>query len=300
MPNREEDELRHLGISLARKIGSGSFSSVYSATWENEGNTANIAVKIMRLDLIPDERFERFFLAREIDIVTKVNHSNVAKVYECFSIGPSTIILSELYECDLLQYVQARGAINERVARRLLLELCAAIQYLHDLNIVHRDLKTENLFLAKNGQLKLGDFGFARFLDSDNTLCETRCGSDGYIAPEIVNEHKEPIDAKLADIWSIGVILFTIVCKAMPFDPQIMKLMIRRKFVQLRFPSKPQVSGQLKELLAAFLQFCPTNRIPLKNVERHPWYSERQSASLVPEGSDERRNPTAPRRTTLE
>ena len=92
----------------------------------------------MRLDLIPDQRFERFFLAREIDIVTKVrwkfcgsnsfwiiqlkisfltsqnfylikvNHPNVAKVYECFSIGPSTIILSELYECDLLQYVQVK------------------------------------------------------------------------------------------------------------------------------------------------------------------------------------------------
>ena len=63
-----------------------------------------------------------------------------------------------------------------------------------------------------------------------------------------MNEHKEPIDAKLADIWSIGVILFTIVCKAMPFDPQIMKLMIRRKFVQLRFPSKPQVQT---------IKFCP-------------------------------------------
>ena len=72
--------------------------------------------------------------------------------------------------------------------------------------------------------------------------------SSRYIAPEIVNEHKEPIDAKLADIWSIGVILFTIVCKAMPFDPQIMKLMIRRKFVQLRFPSKPQVRT-LKSLI---------------------------------------------------
>jgi len=283
MPNREEDELRHLGISLARKIGSGSFASVYSATWENEGNTANIAVKIMRLDRIPDARFERYFLAREIDIVTKVNHPNVAKVYECFNIGPSTIILSELYECDLLQYIQARGALNERVARRLLSELCAAIQYLHDLNIVHRDLKTENLFLAKNGQLKLGDFGFARFLDSPQMLCETRCGSDGYIAPEIVSEQKEPIDAKLADVWSIGVILFTMVCKAMPFDPEIMKLMIRRKFVQLRFPSKPQVSGPLKDLLAAFLQFQPGSRIPLNNVERHPWYSERQSQSLVPE-----------------
>merc|ERR1711915_675144 len=94
---------------------------------------------------------------------------------------------------------------------------------------------------------------------------------------------KEPIDAKLADVWSIGVILFTMVCKAMPFDPEIMKLMIRRKFVQLRFPSKPQVSGPLKDLLAAFLQFLPDSRIPLNNVERHPWYSERQSQSLVPE-----------------
>ena len=88
----------------------------------------------MRLDEISDE-FSRHFLARELEIVQKVKHPNVAKVFEVLSIGQSMLIIGQLYECDLLQYVVQRGGVNERVARRLLLELASAVMYLHDLNI---------------------------------------------------------------------------------------------------------------------------------------------------------------------
>lgn len=89
----------------------------------------------MRLDVITDERFHQDFLGHELDIIQNINHSNVAKVFEILTIGESVVIIGELYECDLLQYVQQRGCIVERVAKRLLLELTNAVKYLHDLGI---------------------------------------------------------------------------------------------------------------------------------------------------------------------
>jgi len=281
MLTREQDELRRNGISLSKKIGAGSFSSVYSGGWKVEDQVIKVAVKIMRLDQLTDDRFERFYLGRELAIARQVDHNNIAKLHQAFMVGRSAVMVSQLYECDLLQYLQQRGAVSERVARRLLREICSAVAYLHDLNIVHRDLKTENVFLSPEGEIKLGDFGFARQLESDSSLCETKCGSDGYIAPELVREDEEKYDAKLADVWSVGVILFTMVTKSMPFDKQIMNMMNRNRRTVLRFHPKSLVSGKLRELLSLFLAFEPADRIHLSQVRNHPWYSTRHDLSLT-------------------
>jgi serine/threonine protein kinase len=85
----------------------------------------------MRLDEISDPRFERYFLRREIEIVQKLNHPNIAKVLTVFEADQSIMLIGELYQCDLLQYIQQRGVIGERVARRLIKELCGAVHFLH-------------------------------------------------------------------------------------------------------------------------------------------------------------------------
>ena len=89
----------------------------------------------MQLDKISDKRLQETFVKREVDIVQKVKHPNVAEIYDVFKIGESIVLVGHLYECDLLQYVQQRGSIIERVARRLLLELVSAVKYIHDINI---------------------------------------------------------------------------------------------------------------------------------------------------------------------
>jgi len=299
MLTRESDELRRNKIVLLKKIGAGSFASVYSAKWEiAEGQFKNIAVKIIRVDEMVDDRFKNGFLNREIDIVQKVNHPNIVKVYQVLTIDQSTVIVCKLCECDLLQYLQMRGAVSERVGRRLLLELIDAVQYLHDNGIAHRDLKTENLFLTKDGQLQLGDFGFSRHLESDNNLCLTRCGSDGYIAPEVLSDSKEPFDAKLSDVWSVGVILFTMLTKSMPFDKQIMKHANSSKKVTVRFHPKILLSGRARELIQQFLTYEPTQRITLEAVKRHPWFAERHDYSLVDDKTREN-NPSSSRGASI-
>jgi len=282
MLTRESDELRRNKIALIKKIGAGSFATVYSARWEiAEAQYKNIAVKIMRTDEMVDDRFKNQFMDREIQIVKHVSHPNIVKVYQVLTIDQSTIIVCKLCECDLLQYLQTRGAISERVGRRLILELVDAVQYLHQNGIAHRDLKTENLFLTSDGQLQLGDFGFSRYLESENNLCSTRCGSDGYIAPEVISDSEGPFDAKLADIWSIGVILYTMLTKSMPFDRQVMKHMSSKKKMTVRFHPKLLLSGNVRDLIQQFLTYVPTDRIALEAVRRHPWFAKRHDYSLV-------------------
>ena len=103
--------------------------------------------------------------------------------------------------------------------------------------LVHRDIKTENLFLASSGSLKLGDFGFARF-NAESGLCDTQCGSTGYIAPEIAREADGGIDAKLSDVWSIGVVMYSITVNQIPFDRRDYILMNKKKSVVVKFPTR--------------------------------------------------------------
>jgi serine kinase len=271
---RESSELESRGIYLQKKIGSGNFSNVYSASWKvDEHKKVKVAVKIMQLDKLHDERIYEF-VAREMDIIKKIKHPNLASTIDILSIGRSIVMIGTLYECDLLQYIEQRGRISERVARRLLIELVAGVKYLHDMDIAHRDLKIENLLLSANGTLKLGDFGFARFV-SPTGLCDTRCGSAGYIAPEVTVEADEGIDAKLADIWSIGVVLYTMITNSFPFDNKDYIWMNKNKSVVIKFPnSRAVVSGRLRSLIEQFLMFEPTKRINLIDAPKHPWITD--------------------------
>ncbi|CAG5085969.1 Oidioi.mRNA.OKI2018_I69.PAR.g11068.t1.cds [Oikopleura dioica] len=210
------NELTNVGITLGKVIGGGSFAKVSAAKQVINGQEHKRAVKIMNLDKINDPRFESTFLARELEILRLVNHKHIVKVHDVIESGRFVYVITDLYACDLLQYIQQRGALTESVARRVIRELSQAVMYLHDsLDVAHRDLKTENLFLSYHGRLILGDFGFARKVGGE--LSATRCGSDGYIAPEVAASTRQ-IDAKLGDIWSVGVILFSVVTKSLPFD----------------------------------------------------------------------------------
>lgn len=120
----------------------------------------------------------------------------------------------------------------------------------------------------------MGDFGFARYV-TDSDLCDTHCGSAGYLAPEVAYGDTG-YDGKLADIWSIGVILFAIMTKEMPFDSRDYALISRKKSVVVKFPNARGVlvSGKLRALIGQFLMYEPTERINLIEVDQSPWIKD--------------------------
>lgn len=159
------------------------------------------------------------FLPREIDILQKINHSSIIKVLEIIETDKLAYFMMELAQNgDLLDYINARRTLPEAEAKYLFRQLVLGIQYLHRHNIVHRDLKCENIMLSKDMEVKIGgklynksvikfliffckDFGFS--LNLSTAPSKTPCGSYSYAAPELFQSSGEPYDGRKSDAWSL-------------------------------------------------------------------------------------------------
>lgn len=149
------------------------------------------------------------------------------------------------------------------------------LQYLHEMEIAHRDIKCENVLLTSNYNVKLADFGFARYMiDSrgKRVLSDTYCGSMSYVAPEIIRGY--PYNPKISDIWSLGVILYILLNKAMPFDEDNIKrlyeLQIARKW---KFRSKVvgNLTDRVKKLVTNLLEPDVSRRWRLDQIVQSDW-----------------------------
>ncbi|XP_046748797.1 testis-specific serine/threonine-protein kinase 1-like [Diprion similis] len=218
----EEATLATRGYKLIKKLGEGSYAKVYLAEYkpDNDPDRANaLACKIVDTAKAPKD-FVKKFLPRELDILVKLNHPHVVHVHSIFQRRSKYFIFMRLAENgDLLDFILKNGAVAESQARVWLRQLALGLQYLHEMEIAHRDMKCENVLITSNYNVKLADFGFARYvIDSrgKRVLSDTYCGSLSYAAPEILRG--SPYNPKIADIWSLGVILYILLNKAMPFD----------------------------------------------------------------------------------
>ncbi|NXP49347.1 TSSK1 kinase, partial [Heliornis fulica] len=219
--------LRKKGYSLSNTLGEGSYGKVKSAYCNRL--KCNVAIKIIDKTKTPHEFLERF-LPREIEALKCLHHPAIIKVYEIFetSAGKVYIVMELGKKGDLLDYIKTMGAMKEDIARIKFHQLASAVKHCHDLDFAHRDLKCENILLDKDLNIKLSDFGFSKSLSRDEhgriILSKTFCGSAAYAAPEVLQGI--PYDPKLSDIWSLGVILYSMVYALTPFDDSNIKKMI--------------------------------------------------------------------------
>lgn len=215
------------------------FLTEYSAGRE-DSNKALLACKIIETSKAPKD-FVVKFLPREIDVLIRLNHPHIIHVHSIFQRKTKYYIFMRYSENgDLLGYVLKNGCVSENQSRVWTRQLALGLQYLHELEITHRDIKCENVLLTANYNVKLSDFGFARFCVDDNdepVLSETYCGSMSYAAPEILRG--KPYLPKPSDLWSLGVVLFVMLNKSMPFDDTRMRKLYEQQMgKKYRFRSR--------------------------------------------------------------
>ncbi|XP_006819248.2 testis-specific serine/threonine-protein kinase 2-like [Saccoglossus kowalevskii] len=172
---------------------------------------------------------------------------------------------------DLLEHIKKNGSLPEGICKSMFRQLVDGLKYLHAKDVVHRDLKCENLLLDECDHLKVADFGFARVI-SDTKLSETFCGSAAYAPPEILQGI--PYHPKSAEIWSMGVILYIMLVGMMPYDDSDVKAMIKVQLnSKVSFPEKKKLTPEVKALVHWMLEPRLDKRASLDDILASDWFN---------------------------
>ncbi|KAJ6487799.1 hypothetical protein C8R45DRAFT_868879 [Mycena sanguinolenta] len=262
---------------MLQTLGEGEFGKVKLGLHSKYGE--EVAVKLIRRDAVVNEA-KMAKIAREIEILDLLRHPNIVRLYDVFETSKYFgIILEFASGGELFDHILAHRFLKERDAAKLFAQLISGVWYMHQKNIVHRDLKLENLLLDRHRNLVITDFGFANhFNHNTNDLMETMCGSPCYAAPELVNSDGLYVGTA-TDIWSCGVILYAMLSGYLPFDDDptnpdgenINRLYAYIARTPLTFPD--HLSDQARSLLSAMLVTDPRARADLATIMRHPWFA---------------------------
>ncbi|XP_028843361.1 SNF related kinase b [Denticeps clupeoides] len=263
---RRESTIAGLYDLLDRTLGKGHFAVVRLARHIFTGQL--VAVKV--IDKTKLDTLAAGHLLQEVHCMKLVRHPGVVRLYEVIDTQTKLYLVLELADGgDLYDYIlRHEGGVNEARAKLLFAQVAHAIAYCHRLHVVHRDLKPENVvFFRQQGVFKLTDFGFSNCFQPGAMLM-TSCGSLAYSAPEILLG--EEYDAPAVDIWSLGVILYMLVCGHPPFqeanDSETLIMIM-----DCRYSVPSHISPTCRDLISRMLQRIPSRRASLAEIEGHPW-----------------------------
>ncbi|XP_015251404.1 PREDICTED: serine/threonine-protein kinase MARK2 isoform X10 [Cyprinodon variegatus] len=260
------EEQPHIGnYRLLKTIGKGNFAKVKLARHVLTGK--EVAVKIIDKTQLNSSSLQKLF--REVRIMKMLNHPNIVKLFEVIETEKTLYLVMEYASGgEVFDYLVAHGRMKEKEARAKFRQIVSAVQYCHQKCIVHRDLKAENLLLDADMNIKIADFGFSNEFTLGNKL-DTFCGSPPYAAPELFQGKK--YDGPEVDVWSLGVILYTLVSGSLPFDGQNLKE-LRERVLRGKYRIPFYMSTDCENLLKKFLILNPSKRGSLEQqIMRDRW-----------------------------
>ncbi|XP_026194699.1 MAP/microtubule affinity-regulating kinase 3a isoform X4 [Anabas testudineus] len=261
----EELQQPHVGnYRLLKTIGKGNFAKVKLARHILTGR--EVAIKIIDKTQLNPNSLQKLF--REVRIMKILNHPNIVKLFEVIETERTLYLVMEYASGgEVFDYLVAHGRMKEKEARAKFRQIVSAVQYCHQKHIVHRDLKAENLLLDADMNIKIADFGFSNEFTLGNKL-DTFCGSPPYAAPELFQGKK--YDGPEVDVWSLGVILYTLVSGSLPFDGQNLKE-LRERVLRGKYRIPFYMSTDCENLLKRFLVLNPGKRGTLEQIMKDRW-----------------------------
>nr|XP_054774808.1 serine/threonine-protein kinase 33-like [Lytechinus pictus] len=280
----EDDTAVEKHYQCGVKLGAGSFGVVYEGTclktkkkWAikiiNKEKAGSLAVKL---------------LEREVAILKKVNHRHIIYLKEVFETPKRMYLVMEI--CDkgeLNKLFTHEGVFSEAHTRTIIQRLTSAVAYLHKNDIVHRDIKLENILLSKNPEeqtdrlnIKLTDFGLSVVKGGVGSDIQNMCGTPMYMAPEVIDNQGY---SQQCDIWSIGVIAFLLMCGEPPFtgqDEESLYDSIRKGDLDFSTNAWKRISDEAKNAIQGLLKVDPAHRLTASELLDHPWITGDRSRPM--------------------
>jgi len=259
-----ENKIKINNIKLGKVIGEGGCGRVVLGV--DRITNEEYAVKIIEKNKLSNDGIKRIYF--EAEIMQQLKHKNILKLQHITEDDINIYIIMEYAKHgDLLQYLHTRQMISENEARKLFVQLLDALDYAHQKNIVHRDIKLENILLDNDNEVIIGDWGFAEYWEPNKKI-KCNLGSNFYAAPEVFLGQE--ITGPEADIWSLGIVLYTMITGLFPFtgsnNEEILDNIMKGN---IKIPS--YCSKYLSGLICDMLTSEPNLRISMNEIRTHPW-----------------------------
>ncbi|XP_026869468.2 serine/threonine-protein kinase SIK2 isoform X1 [Electrophorus electricus] len=249
---------------IERTLGKGNFAVVKLA--RHRITKTEVAIKIIDKTQLDSVNLEKIY--REVKIMKLLDHPHIVKLYQVMETKNMLYLVTEYAKNgELFDYLAKHGRLSEAEARRRFWQILSAVEYCHQHSVVHRDLKAENLLLDGHMNIKIADFGFANFFQPGEPLA-TWCGSPPYAAPEVFEGQQ--YEGPQLDIWSMGVVLYVLVCGALPFDGPSLPV-LRQRVLEGRFRIPYFMTEDCEHLIRRMLVLDPSKRLSLPQIKEHKW-----------------------------
>uniref|UniRef100_A0A8C4V311 non-specific serine/threonine protein kinase n=1 Tax=Falco tinnunculus TaxID=100819 RepID=A0A8C4V311_FALTI len=261
---------------LYETIGSGGFAKVKLARHLLTGE--KVAIKIMDKLALGDSLSS---IKLEIDAMKNLSHQHICRLYHVIETSKNIFLVLEYCSGgELYNYITSKCRLSEERSRAFFRQIVSAIAYVHSQGYAHRDIKPENVLVDEEHNLKLTDFGLcAKPKGGLDKPLHTRCGSPAYAAPEVI-QGKAYIGSEV-DVWSMGVLLYTLLCGVHPFDAGDNTTMsVYRRVLNGEYNIPEWLSPSSMLLLNQMLQVDPKKRITVKHLLHHPWLMEGYSRAV--------------------